>query len=55
MEYLLKWKGYPDSENMWIPEYDLHCSLLLKKYKAKCKEAEKALEEETKGWFAVIE
>jgi hypothetical protein len=31
MQYLVKWKGYPDSENSWIPAKELtHTQELLK-------------------------
>lgn len=41
LQYLLKWKGYPASENTWEPEENLHCPDLigqfLKKQKQKAK------------------
>ena len=33
MQYWLKWKGYPDSDNTWEPESNLNCCRLLQKYK----------------------
>src|SRR5260221_5720337 len=34
-QYLVKWKGYPDSENSWIPEKELsHAKELLAKFRA---------------------
>ena len=30
--YLIKWKGYPDSENTWEPEENLSCPEILKRY-----------------------
>src|SRR5260221_4257720 len=33
-QYLVKWKGYPDSENSWIPEKELsHTNKLLAKFR----------------------
>ena len=32
LEYLIKWKGYPSSENSWINESDLHAPELLAEY-----------------------
>ena len=33
-EYLIRWKGYSMNESQWIPESDLKCPKLLKKYLA---------------------
>jgi hypothetical protein len=36
MQYLIKWKGYPTSENSWLPEKELtHAKELLNKFKQK--------------------
>lgn len=32
MEYLIKWKDYPESANTWEPEQNLDCSALLRKF-----------------------
>ena len=37
MEFLLKWKGYPESENSWEPLTNLNCHELLKRYMLKHK------------------
>jgi hypothetical protein len=31
-QYLLKWKGYPDEENSWVPAQDLDAPDLLREY-----------------------
>jgi hypothetical protein len=36
--YLIKWKGYPDSDNTWEPEGNVHAPDLIKQYWQKNKE-----------------
>jgi hypothetical protein len=36
IQYLIKWKGYPDSENSWLPARELmHAKDALRKFKSK--------------------
>jgi len=35
LQYLLKWRGYPESDNMWEPVEQLHAPQLLKDYHAR--------------------
>ena len=33
IEYLLKWKRYPASDNSWVSESNLNCPILLNEYR----------------------
>ena len=35
MQYLVKWQGYPDSDNTWEPKENLHADELLQEYKTR--------------------
>ena len=31
-QYLVKWKGYPDSDNEWVDDADMHAPEAIKEY-----------------------
>jgi hypothetical protein len=35
LQYLLKWKGYPDADNTWEPADQVHAPMLIKQYHKK--------------------
>ena len=43
VEYLIKWLGYPDSDNSWVPSADVHASDLVQEYQRHCREESQLL------------
>jgi len=37
LQYLIKWKGYPESNNTWEPADQVHAPLIVKHYKSAAK------------------
>jgi len=33
LQYLIKWKGYPDSDNKWVDKNDVHASKVIREFK----------------------
>jgi len=32
-QYLIKWKGYPDSNNKWVDKKDIHAAEAIREFK----------------------
>jgi len=33
LQYLVKWKGYPDSDNEWVDKDDVHANEAIREFK----------------------
>jgi len=33
LQYLVKWKGYPDSDNEWVDKKDIHVDEVIREFK----------------------
>ncbi|KAH0792166.1 chromobox protein [Histomonas meleagridis] len=49
MYYLIKWVGYPDSENTWEPESNLSCPDILKRYQQSLVQKENSIKSSPKS------
>jgi len=48
-EYLIKWEGYPDSENTWEPEDNLDCPDLISAFEEKTKQKKEEKKRKKRG------
>lgn len=53
IEYLLKWKGYDETQNTWEPKENLTCDELMRVFEEKHKKkSEKSVESEVSFWIS---
>ncbi|KAM7344427.1 chromobox protein homolog 3-like [Cochliomyia hominivorax] len=55
LEYLLKWKGFDDSENSWEPAKNLDCPEMIKLFEENQIETETRIEETAKSYEIINE
>ena len=52
LQYLVKWKGYPDSENQWVNRRDMHADKAIREYeeRAKSRNEPMAMRDKRRTW-----